>query len=86
MANEIIELQISVECYNEIANALTAHGRKVDLDQSIKLTKNEKIKNPLDWRLIQVRKDCVEIAVKINSQCTIEIASQIYNYILKGEK
>ncbi len=88
------EIKVSVAAYNEIANALDSLGKKFAPDTPLTIEKDTKIVNPLDWRLIQVRKDAVEAAVKVYAESDIDgnqtvdnftiFTNEIYDFILKG--
>lgn len=90
------ELRVSIACYNEIANALEAQGKKVERGAIITLEKDDKIINPIDWRLVTLRRDTADIAAKVyndntktlvyndNTKTFVEFSKEFYEYVLTG--
>ena len=93
-----IDLKVSMETFNEIANALEARGEKVNSTENIVLTKDVSIKGPIDYRQVTIRKDVLVEVAKVyktplindfevsNSKHFIDFLDDVYNYILKGER
>lgn len=95
----ITELKVSMECFNEIANALEAQGKKVNPEESITITKDTSIKGPVDWRLVKVKMDVLQWYKDVyqppvdenqflsnNNSHFIEAFDAVVDYILKGDK
>lgn len=93
-------VNVSLETFNEIANALEAAGVKINADAPISITKDIKIKGPVDYRQVQIRRDVMQEVVKVyeppmnedgsvcltDSSHFINFLDDVYSYILKGEK
>lgn len=91
-------INVSMETFNEIANALDLQGKKINKDDPITLVKDIALKSPIDWRCLQVRKDVLMAVVPVyepkvdqNSDYCLTDASHFlefvdaaYNYVLKG--
>lgn len=94
----LIELQVSLETFQEIANGLEAKEVKINSDANITLVKNIKIKGPIDYRQVQIRRDVLMEVVKVykapmiddieltDSQHFINFLDDVYKYVFKGEK
>lgn len=93
------ELNVSLETFNEIANGLEAKGIKVNADSPITIAKDVKIKGPIDYRQVQIRRDVLSEVVKVykapvdkremeisDSKDFINYMEDIYQYILTGKK
>lgn len=96
--SNLTNINVSVECFNEIANALEASGKKVNAENPITLTKDISIKSPIDYRQVTIRKDVMDIATRAyepqmnadgfcitDSAHYINFINDVYNYIFKGE-
>jgi hypothetical protein len=84
-----IELHVTEATYNEIATAMQASGQQLTSGSEIVLTKDIMVKNPLDLRMVSIRKDAAEIAAKAYGgphDGFIEFADKITDYILHGKK
>src|ERR1700761_7981097 len=87
-----IELEVSENTYNEIAHAMAVKNIKLEANAEIVLTKDIMIKNPLDLRLIAMRKDAADIAAKVfrTSDEThdgfVSFVDEVANYIVHGTK
>lgn len=93
-----LELKVSLACYNEIANAMEASGKKLATGAVITIEKDDKIINPLDWRLVTVRRDACNIAMTAyrqeeadengdyhsSSKGFVPFCEEIYQFILRG--
>lgn len=94
-----VTLNVSMETYEEIFNALEANGIKNSRDASITISKDVSIKSPINYRQVTVRRDVLEQVVKVyeprmnndGSACLtdsvhfINFFNDVYNYVLKGE-
>lgn len=92
-------LKVSTAAFHEIVAAMDKTGIKFDKDKdSLTLTPDIALEPPLDWRLIQVRKDCVVEAGKVyksrmndneievtDSVHFVNFVKDIYNYVLNGD-
>src|SRR5579864_989826 len=88
------ELKVSIPTYNEIANALDALGKKFTPGVPLTIEKDDKIINPIDWRLVTLRRDVSDIAAKVyaesdpdgeqTSQNFVRFASELYQFALMG--
>lgn len=81
-------IKISVAAYHEIASALEKAGKKLGQNVgTLTIEKDDTIINPIDWRLVTVRKDCIIEANKNVevSLCLISLAEDIYKYIMEGK-
>lgn len=88
------DLKVSESTYNEIANALDAQGKKVVPGAILTIEKDTTIVNPLDWRLITLRRDVSDIAVKVyaeadedgNQACEnfVRFAAELYEFVKSG--
>lgn len=88
------EIKVSVAAYNEVANALDGIGKKFAPGTPLTIEADTKIINPIDWRLVNVRKDAVEQAVKVYAETDnkgeqtsdnfVLFAEEVYQFILKG--
>lgn len=94
-----VNVNVSMECFNELANALEAQGQKVNPENPITVTKDIKIKGPIDYRQVTIRKDVLIEVAKVyktpvdnremevsDSKHFINFLDNIYEYILKGTK
>ncbi len=85
------KLKVSTPTYNEIAIKLQEGGVKLTDNDSLTLEKLSDLERPIDWRMVQVRKDCVIEAGKlvgcqnITAKEFLNYVSDIYNYILEGK-
>ena len=82
-----VELKVSQECYNEIASAMNASGQQITPGSEIVLSKDIMIKNPLDLRMISIRKDATDIASRLvgdNSKNLLELSDQVTKFIVFG--
>lgn len=93
-------VNVSLETFNEVANALEAAGVKINADAPISITKDIKIKGPVDYRQVQIRRDVMQEVVKVyeppmNEDASVTLADSshfinflddVYNYILRGKK
>lgn len=92
-------INVSMECFNELANALEAQGQKVNPENPITVTKDIKIKGPIDYRQVTIRKDVLVEVSKVyktpvderemevsDSTHFINFLDDVYKYIFKGEK
>jgi hypothetical protein len=61
------KLKLSLPSYNEIAIKLAEAGIKLTDNDTLTIEKMSDIERPIDWRLVQVRKDCVVEALKLYS-------------------
>ena len=75
------ELKVSEQCYNEIANALDAAGKKVVPGAVLTIEKDISIVNPLDWRLITLRRDVIDIAAKVYAESDDQDRQTITNFV-----
>ena len=97
MATETADINVSLETFNEIANALEARGIKVNKDAPISITKDIKIKGPVDYRQVTIRKDVLMEIAKVyktpiikdfevsDSKHFINFLDEVYLYILLGK-
>lgn len=97
-SSTIINVNVSLETFNEIANALEASGKKINADAPLTITKDTKIKGPIDYRQVTIRKDVLMEVVKVyktpidgneyevsDSKHFINFFDDVYNYVLKGK-
>lgn len=84
-----IELHVTEATYNEIASAMQASGQTLTAGSEIVLTKDIMVKNPLDLRMIAIRKDAAEVVAKTYNgppDGFIDFADKVTDYILHGKK
>lgn len=84
-----IELHVTQNTFNEVAAAVVAAGGKLTPGTELVLTSNMTIKNPLDLRMIAIRKDATEIASKVfkGVQANFtDFAEEVTQYIMHGKK
>ena len=99
MAKGPVKLKVSVDTFEEIVERLNEEGIKLSEADTINLTKDIGLDRPIQWRIVQVRKDCVIEAAKVyrhqidtdnmeysNSIHFLNFVDDIYNYVLNGEK
>lgn len=92
-------VKVSLETFNEIANALEATGKTINKDADIILTKDMSIKGPIDYRQVTIRKDVLEFVKDVykapmedglfevsDSNHFINFFDDVYTYILEGKK
>ena len=86
------ELKISVAAFNEIAQALQLTGKQLEAGAPITLTKDDKIVNPIDYRLATMRRDCAEICSKVYNASHmdkginfLEFCQRTYNFVLMND-
>lgn len=88
-----MKLTVSVPTFNEIAGLLEKEGQKVN-GQSLTLEKGTALVQPIDYRLVTIRRDCVIEATKIynnyndvSDECEfIKLVDAIYQYVLNEKK
>ena len=86
-----IKLEVSVPTYHEIAGLLEAKGIDISKSKTITLEPGTALVRPIDWRLVQVRRDCVSEATKVWSNrgtseiAFIDLVNQIYEYVLNNK-
>jgi|SRR5665213_1411137 len=84
-----IELHVTQATYNEIVVAMQASGQQLSPGVEIVLTKDIMVKNPLDLRMIAIRKDAADVAAKVFAgppKDFVEFADQMTSYILNGKQ
>lgn len=85
-----IKLEVSVPTYHEIAGLLEAKGIDISKSKTITLEPGTALVRPIDWRLVQVRRDCVAEATKIwregANDSFIEFVDKLYDYIVFNKK
>lgn len=99
MPTDKTTVKVSLETFNEIANALEASGKTINKETDIILTKDISIKGPIDYRQVTIRKDILEFVKDVykapmnedqieitDSGHFINFFDDVYNYCLKGEK
>jgi hypothetical protein len=84
------KLEVSVACYNEIAQKLEAQGYKFGENlKELTLEKGTSLKHPIDYRAATMRKDAAMIYATArkdsNDSYKLEAIEQLYQYILTGE-
>lgn len=92
-------VKVSLETFNEIANALEASGKTINKESDITLTKDISIKGPIDYRQVTIRKDILEFVKDVymsplnddmnqisDSEHFLNFFDDVYNYVLKGER
>jgi len=99
MATETADINVSLETFNEIANALEARQIKINKDAPISITKDIKIKGPVDYRQVTIRKDVLMEVAKVyktpidkkdyevsDSKHFIDFLDAVYQYVLLGKQ
>ena len=89
-----IKLEVSVPTFHEIAGLLEAKGIDIAKAKTITLESGTALVRPIDWRLVQVRRDCVTEATKVwntiyendGGKKFVEFTNEIYEYVLNNKK
>lgn len=86
-----IKLAVSTATFGEIAAALEQQGFKLGVNVAeIVLAKGTELKQPVDFRLATIRKDCALIASRIyaakDTVGFIDFVDQVYQYVLNGKE
>lgn len=82
----MVTIKISVAAYHEIASVLEKAGRKLGQNVgTLTIEKDDTIINPIDWKLVTVRKDCIVEAVKSGEGDIVFNADKIFKYIMEGK-
>lgn len=93
-------ISVSIPTFHELSQKLEEKGVKLNDKSEIILTKDTSLERPIDWRLVQVRKDCVIEATKsyrhivekdgefelANSTHFLNYVEDIFNFVLNGTK
>ncbi len=83
-----MKLQVSADCYNEVAQALKRIGREINDGAVISLEKGDAIVPPYDFRMVVVRQNCLMAAseiFKINEGDFLKTAQEIFDWCLNGK-
>ena len=83
-----MKLQVSADCYNEVAQALKRIGREINDGTVISLEKGDAIVPPFDFRMVAIRQNClmaISEIFKINEGDFLKTAQEIFNWCLIGE-
>ena|ERR1700677_1407412 len=86
------EIKVSIASYNEIASALEQQGRKLEYGKPITIEKDDRIINPIDYKLATIRRDCADICAKVYNEGHmekginfIEFCNHLFNFVLTNK-
>lgn len=86
-----MKIEVSDQCYNELAVVLKRNGREINDGKPLEIQRGDAIMPPRDFRLVAIRQNCLIAAAEVykNKEGPIEfitIAQEIFNWVLNGEK
>lgn len=86
-----VKLTVSIATFDEINAALEQQGFKLGTNVAeIVLTKGTELKQPIDFRLATIRRDCANLAArvcqggKVSSYDFINFTNEVFGYVLNG--
>lgn len=80
-----MKIVVSLPTFNEIASLIKKEDGEINDGKSITIEKGTAIMPPIDFRLVQMRQNCADIAVKLNPSDLVEAANKLYEFVLNGK-
>lgn len=93
-----MKLQVSADCYNEVAQALKRTGREINDGAVISLEKGTAIMPPHDFRMVAIRQNCLMSAAQAYAPAHntagdvihdaakfLNFCDEIFNWCLNGK-
>ena len=85
-----MKIEVSDPTYNELAVVLKRNGREINDGKPLEIQRGDAIMPPHDFRMVAIRQNCLIAAAEVYkkndmSETFIEIAQEIFNWVLNGE-
>lgn len=80
-----MKITVSLPTFNEIASLIEKEGGKINDGKAVEISKGTAILPPVDFRLVQMRQNCADIAVKSNPANLVQVANELYEFVLNGK-
>lgn len=83
-----MKIIVSLPTFNEIASLIEKEGNGAKINDGkggITLEKGTAIMPPIDFRLVQMRQNCADIAAKCNPSDLVEASNKLYEFVLNGK-
>lgn len=89
-----MKIEVSDPTYNELAVVLKRNGREINDGKPLEIQRGDAIMPPHDFRMVAIRQNCLIAAAEVykntpaafeNKTLFIEIAQEIFNWVLNGE-